>query len=394
MSENVTHQMMMLRPLQAGLSGYARLQGEAGRQLVQINLRGMQSGEMRVFWYAGEGLVREVGRSSANARGEATLSAEIPMDAAAPRRLMALLITDGGDRPRPLAIGLCTAQSAGSLMDAKNALLALCDKLGRLNEQKSAAQAAEAAQKQPSEDGCSIRSTIKATDTTGSKGVRHQDAETTKGKPVKEKMAPDPASPSVCRKKDRHSPDRTDLPREDFLPAIEARTRPERRRIHRRGMQPECGSVRETTIIPAAPEALPQESPPLSQQPVPVGSSATPESPPPAPFSCQTQGTPLEKPKPTGLPADRLPALHWPAPFHSLTAYFDRCLPVGLMNWPGWRFVHVPQSRLWIGYHQQDGRVKQVAYALPADAQVPDGQPFRPARTASGDEIQLLVLDA
>ena len=135
MTEAVTHQMMMLRPLQAGLSGYARLQGEARRQLVQVHLRGMLQKEMRVFWYAGEGLVREVGRASANPRGEASLNADLPMDATAPRRLMALLITDGETRPRPLAIGLCTSQSAGSLLDAKNALLALCERLAREQEE-------------------------------------------------------------------------------------------------------------------------------------------------------------------------------------------------------------------------------------------------------------------
>ena len=33
--------------------------------------------------------------------------------------------------PRPLLIGLCTETSAGSLLDAKNASLSLCDKLAR-----------------------------------------------------------------------------------------------------------------------------------------------------------------------------------------------------------------------------------------------------------------------
>ena len=99
-------------------------------------------------------------------------------------------------------------------------------------------------------------------------------------------------------------------------------------------------------------------------------------------------------PSPTGLPADRLPTLQWPAPFQSLAAHFEHNLPQRLMNWPGWRFVHVPESRLWIGYWQQDGCVRQVAYALPADAQPPDGQPFRFAQTISGELVQLLVLDA
>ena len=97
---------------------------------------------------------------------------------------------------------------------------------------------------------------------------------------------------------------------------------------------------------------------------------------------------------PTGLPADRLPTLQWPAPFQSLAAHFEHNLPQRLMNWPGWRFVHVPESRLWIGYRQQEGCVRQVAYALPADAQPPDGQPFRFAQTISGELVQLLVLDA
>lgn len=97
---------------------------------------------------------------------------------------------------------------------------------------------------------------------------------------------------------------------------------------------------------------------------------------------------------PAGLPADRLPNLQWPAAFQSLAAYFDNNLPLRLMNWPGWRFVHVPQGRLWVGYRQQDGRVRQVAYALPPDAQPPQEQPFRPARGADGLPVQLLVLEA
>ncbi|MBE5815397.1 MAG: hypothetical protein E7320_09380 [Clostridiales bacterium] len=134
MPEAVYHQLIMLRPMQAGVGGYARVQGETGRQLVQINLRGLRGGGIRAFWYAGEGLVRELGASPANARGEAALYTDLPVDAIAPRRLTALLITNGEAVPRPLAIGLCTSQSAGSLMDARNALLALCERLGRAAE--------------------------------------------------------------------------------------------------------------------------------------------------------------------------------------------------------------------------------------------------------------------
>jgi hypothetical protein len=82
--------------------------------------------------------------------------------------------------------------------------------------------------------------------------------------------------------------------------------------------------------------------------------------------------------------------------FASLSSYFDRYPPTGLMNWPGWRFVHVPEGRhgLWIGYHQQDGRILDIAYALPMDAPAPAGQPFHSVRTAAGQTVQLLTLKA
>lgn len=433
MNEAVTHQMMMLRPMQAGLSGYARLQGEAGRQLVQINLRGMQPGDMRVFWYAGEGLVREVGRSAANQRGEASLSAEVPMDAAAPRRLMALLITDGGDRPRPLAIGLCTAQSSGSLMDAKNALLALCDRLGREKQAQQEQQAQLALQKamqartgdrihsgnagdKGCEDDLYAHEQTKACET--SKAQRSQ-AEQDKpagrnglsGKEVSERnAAASPAAPAPSTRNSNKHSSPSDLPREVFLPAIEARSRPERRR-RREDQNHQPAKALRKAAPEISPEASPAAEPPeRSTHPLPVKQSnerqANPAHASPAPAQAavptshhevpHTGPSPRPQKRPVSPPADQLPALQWPAAFQPLAVYFDRYPPLRLMDWPGWRFVHVPQGKggLWIGYRQQDGRIAQVAYALPAEAQPPEGQTFRPARTADGQTVQLLVLRA
>lgn len=442
MHEAVTHQMMMLRPMQAGLSGYARLQGEAGRQLVQINLRGLPDGEMRVFWYAGEGLVREVGRNCANPRGEVTLSAEIPMEAAAPRRLMALLITDGGPRPRPLAIGLCTAQSAGSLMDAKNALLALCDKLARQEEeqgQKDAANASAAKvgvgrnNRMPEQAGTAAQAGNpgRADDPSANHAV-FSDTACTAASPAASDAAsipastPPDASPAdpgeasrvqsdgkkgmsgacIARTAARQWSKVAGVSREVFLPAIEARSRPERRRFRREAEKPE-----DETHMPAAqrPEAEDVVSPrglPSAQETATASGQAAfheadsqavlhPVPSPAVPVAADCPGMAAGRGRsPAGLPADRLPNLQWPAAFQSLAAYFDNDLPLRLMNWPGWRFVHVPQGRLWVGYRQQDGRVRQVAYALPPDAQPPQGQPFRPARGADGQPVQLLVLEA
>ncbi len=133
-------QMIMLRPMQPGLSGYARVQAEGNCQMIQIHIRGAKQGVLSAFWYAGEGVVRPLGQTPVNPRGEASLSTQLPADAAYPGRVSALLIAGGTEEPAPMMIGLCASQSSGSLLDAKNALLALCDKLGRAHRQKAAAE--------------------------------------------------------------------------------------------------------------------------------------------------------------------------------------------------------------------------------------------------------------
>lgn len=147
---DISHRLIMLRPMQTGASGYARLQSGAGETLLQLNARGLKTDAIRVFWYSGGGEARELGRARVNPRGEASLSTEAPRGGIAPERLQALLISTDGDEPDPLLIGLCVQQSAGSLLDAKNALLALCDKLSRAarerreNEAPAERRAAEA----------------------------------------------------------------------------------------------------------------------------------------------------------------------------------------------------------------------------------------------------------
>lgn len=132
---------MMLKPMQPGVSGYARLQCEGGRTLVQLHARGLEAGTVHMYWYLSGQRARELGQRTVNAHGEASLEAETPMDASGPERLQALMLITGGEHPKPLLVGLCAQQSAGSLMDVKNAALALCDRLSR-PAQKSAEPAA------------------------------------------------------------------------------------------------------------------------------------------------------------------------------------------------------------------------------------------------------------
>ena len=67
---------MMLRPMQAGVSGYARLQCESGCTLVQLHARGLAPGRARLFWYLSDRAAREVASGEVNAHGELSLEAE------------------------------------------------------------------------------------------------------------------------------------------------------------------------------------------------------------------------------------------------------------------------------------------------------------------------------
>ena len=123
--------LLMLKPMQPAVSGYARLQTEGGRTDIQIHLRGLPGGGARFFWYAGAGETRELGQAPASMHGEACLTALLPADTLSPRGLQALLVLTDEASPKPLLIGLSAQQSAGSLLDARNAAMALCEKLAR-----------------------------------------------------------------------------------------------------------------------------------------------------------------------------------------------------------------------------------------------------------------------
>ena len=120
---------ILLKPMQAAVSGYARVQCENSSALVQLHARGLRVGGVRLYWYLSGQTARELGSAPVNAHGEASIEAEAPSDALAPGRLQALILLSDGESPAPLLIGLCVEQSAGSLLDARNAALALCDRL-------------------------------------------------------------------------------------------------------------------------------------------------------------------------------------------------------------------------------------------------------------------------
>lgn len=125
----LSRRTLLLKSMQPALSGYARLQTDGGRMLLQLHARGLEPGaEVRLYWYLSGQSAQEMAQLEANAHGEVSAEAEAP-ESVSPRRLQAVILISGGKSPKPLLIGLCTEQSAGSLMDAKNAALALCERL-------------------------------------------------------------------------------------------------------------------------------------------------------------------------------------------------------------------------------------------------------------------------
>lgn len=125
----LSRRTIMLKPMQPALSGYARLQTDGGHTLLQLHARGLEEGgSVRLYWYLSGQAAQEIAQAAANAHGEVSVEADVPQNASPARLQAIILISDGGD-PKPLLIGLCAQQSAGSLMDAKNAALALCERL-------------------------------------------------------------------------------------------------------------------------------------------------------------------------------------------------------------------------------------------------------------------------
>ncbi len=81
-----------------------------------------------------------------------------------------------------------------------------------------------------------------------------------------------------------------------------------------------------------------------------------------------TAGTPAGRP-----PVNALPRLQWPTAIKELENYFFTYPPFAPFDAPGWRFVQVPMAAgstipyYAVGMLARDGKVTQVAYAVPGE---------------------------
>jgi len=126
----LSRKTLLLKPMQTAVSGYARLQKENGRLFVQLHARGLPEGEVRLFAVFSGQKVRELGSARVNVNAEASVEAEAPPEV---ETLVLLAVP-----PRPLLLGLCGPQDADSLLAARNAALALCERLAPRSQEEDA----------------------------------------------------------------------------------------------------------------------------------------------------------------------------------------------------------------------------------------------------------------
>lgn len=150
---------------------------------------------------------------------------------------------------------------------------------------------------------------------------------------------------------------------------------------------PERPDLPASVVLAARQEALEPPTPPQTADvPAPgMGPSQqeTLEPPLPSVASAEEEETlPGEtemaeyslRPAGMGEPVDALTALIWPPAAAELKIYFETLAPIAPFDAPGWRFVRAPSPLRGvpycaIGYHAQDSRVTQVAYAIPGTPQ-------------------------
>ncbi|MEG2950914.1 MAG: hypothetical protein RR946_09485, partial [Clostridia bacterium] len=328
---DISQRLIMLKPMQNGVSGYARLESRGGQTQLQINARGLRTAALRAFWYSGGGELRELGNVRVNPRGEAAITAEAPRSVFAPERLQALLLVSDGDEPSPQMIGLCVQQSAGSLMDAKNAILALCEKLSRgAREQKLALCEAEKKAEAARQAAHLHEREHAVLSPQGDEGARAGAAEMgRRGRTDGNAEGADMSALIPTRERGgrgREQGAMPHLPREVFLPALDPlpyvqASEPALPTVGSgagvmalvngagvgggAGAMPPVNSAAASAVVGAMP---------------PVNAVGTPTAAIPASYGCHL---PLKR---SAAPAcDRLRPLLWPKAFSSLKTYFDRC---------------------------------------------------------------------
>lgn len=448
----ILHRLLMLKPMRPGVTGYARVQSERGQTLLQVHARGLRVAGVHVFWYAGDGEAVKLGTARVNPRSEASLTADAP--GLAPERLHALIVLSDEPEPAPLLIGLYAGQDAGSVLDAKNAALALCDRLSRSRQERPRREGTEVAGRQgayweertahggadvagrqspPWEeqtarggaqtDGAENRSA--PSDTGGQaegagaeRGSHARLAERSAGSATGGADGADsparrtemPARRASCGSVLRTPEKDADWRHHRYAYGAGSASRtPEKDGLSREIFLP---AIDPLPYVTAAVRNGPDERAPQEAGAGAAGRAAAPAGPaanagtdaagiargslsagrePSAPERSKPGKSAPSPNRQASPPVDRLRPLVWPRGFEKLRSHFETGLPCALFDLPGWRFVRAGGADgLWIGIYAQDGRVRQVAYAHSGAAPRGENSLYRPARGLDGRAYQVL----
>ncbi len=133
------------------------------------------------------------------------------------------------------------------------------------------------------------------------------------------------------------------------------------------------------SLVQASPPARPASPPPAAPTVAPPHTDDFLEDLDPAVLTAAMEraefppDVPPAGPPPGRLPVTALPTLFWPTAVKELERYFFTYPPFAPFDAPGWRFVQVPMasgSRIpyyAVGMLARDGKVAQVAYAVPGE---------------------------
>jgi hypothetical protein len=357
---------ILLRPCAQGGGGYARLEQARGKYTLTVNAHGFSPTEegIRVLLAArdegGGAAVCDLGALPVSDKGQSSLKREI---AATPGGLplesySALCVAKDWPNPKLLLMGaLEENNSLSSYLIGETVChyLSVPTKMAdesTLGEDKPAPPASAPAQSlAPSQTAASVKASAAAP---ASAAAAPQISLAPAATPA---AASPSAVPLTMLPVPHAAPIKTDmLP--DILPK-EPVPFPLPRAVPAPKSASEPAAARPAATLPASEPTA--ENPDLA-----VFTSAMERTafPPDVPAAGPLAGRP---------PVNALPRLNWPAAVKELENYFSTYPPFAPFDAPGWRFVQVPMAAgstipyYAVGMLARDGKVTQVAYAVPGE---------------------------
>jgi len=340
---------ILLRPCAQGGGGYARLEQARGKYTLTVNAQGFTSSEegIRVLLAAkddtGGAAVCDLGLLPISTKGQSSLRREIsaspggiPLNA-----YSALCIAKDWPAPKLLLIG--------SLEENDNVSSYL---IGQMVCRYLSVPSKKASQIDEQEESPAKVSSISLADAPAIS--------------INTSSAP----PAITALADTESSS-ADMTLPNVLTTYAAIAQPQKLQ---KPVEPEP-SFKEVLPFPLAPDAAIAVQNPASLPAV----NAQPEKPDPAVFTSAAEkivfppDLPVSGPPQGRPPVSALPKLQWPTAVKELERYFSTYPPYAPFDAPGWRFVQVPMASgstipyYAVGMLARDGKVVQVAYAVPGE---------------------------